>query len=353
MRSLKKIGYKLTHWETWHHLVKYIPISPVWFWYCLRSRSFWFFTPSNPTLTFGGFEGESKSEMYAQLPPGSFPDCVLINPSISMQEAKTIINSSGIQYPFIVKPDIGMMGFLFRKILNYEELEMYHRLMDAPYFVQALAIYPIEVSVFYYRMPGNITGNITGFLKKEFFHVKGNGISSLKELILNDLNARFRTEELFGKHAANLKKIIPLNEEFILSHALNLSRGGRLISLEEEKDANLLAVFDKLSTYSKSFFYGRYDIKCASIDDLKMGKNFTILEYNGSGAEPHHIYGNGYSLLQAYKIVISHWKILFEISRANRKDGNEVWPFLQGLKFLRDAKKYFKKLRSMDAALQV
>ncbi len=38
MRSLQKFGYKITHWETWHYLAKYIPISPVWFWYCLRSR---------------------------------------------------------------------------------------------------------------------------------------------------------------------------------------------------------------------------------------------------------------------------------------------------------------------------
>ena len=66
-RGAAKAWYRLTHWETWYYITKYIPLAPVWLWYCLRARSCWFFTPSNPTLTFGGFEGESKKEMYDQM----------------------------------------------------------------------------------------------------------------------------------------------------------------------------------------------------------------------------------------------------------------------------------------------
>ena len=81
--NFKKIIYRIAHWETWHYLAKYIPISPAWLWYCMRSGSLWFFTPSNPTLTFGGFEGESKKEMYDQLPPGSYPKTVYISPILA------------------------------------------------------------------------------------------------------------------------------------------------------------------------------------------------------------------------------------------------------------------------------
>ena len=66
---MKKFFQRLTNWELWNFYVLYAPISPVWFWYCLRSGSFWFFSSSNPTITFGGFEGEGKKEMYDQLPP--------------------------------------------------------------------------------------------------------------------------------------------------------------------------------------------------------------------------------------------------------------------------------------------
>src|SRR5678809_983904 len=71
--SVKKFFSKITNWELWPFTVLYFPIGFVWAWYCLRARSIWFFSSSNPTLTFGGFEGESKKEMYDQLPLSSFP----------------------------------------------------------------------------------------------------------------------------------------------------------------------------------------------------------------------------------------------------------------------------------------
>jgi hypothetical protein len=308
----------------------------------------WFFTPSNPTLTFGGFEGESKKEMYDQLPPGSFPRTIFISRSKTFSEVERIVFSHGFKYPIAVKPDIGMMGFLFRKIENLGDLKRYHERMPVDYIIQEHVDYPIEVSVFYYRYPNERKGTITGFLKKECLQVTGDGKSTLLELMLSYPRVRFRLEEMKTKHTSRLDEVIPKGEVFYLSHALNLSRGGRLVSLEHEKDESLLKVFDELSHYTKHFYYGRYDIKCASIDDLKRGKNFAILEYNGSGAEPHHAYGNGNNLIQAYKIFLHHWNVLYKISRHNHKNGIRYWKLGPGLKYLRNAKRHFKVLRELD-----
>lgn len=346
--TFKDFFFRLRHWETWHYLAKYIPIMPVWGWYCLRARSFWFFTPSNPTITFGGFEGESKKEMYEQLPPGSYPKSIFISPSLSFDEVQQQVAIKNFQYPFAVKPDIGMMGYMFRRIHNEEEFRQYHSKIPVDYFIQELVAYPLEVSVFYYRFPNQQKGTITGFLKKEFLEVVGDGKSTLRELIQNYPRVRFRLEEMKSKHADRLNDIIPEGEIYVLSHALNLSRGGRLVSLEGEKDEELLKVFDGLSHYTKHFYYGRYDIKCASISDLKQGKNFSILEYNGCGAEPHHIYGNGNTLVQAYKIVLHHWHMLYQISRYNYENGIPYWGFKRGSVFLKNAKRHFKMLKQLD-----
>ena len=346
--AIKNSLYKLAHWETWHYFIKYVPLYPFWMWYCIRSRSLWFFTPSNPTITFGGFEGESKREMYDQLPPGSYPNSIYISPSISFDEAAAMLVASNIQYPFAVKPDVGMMGFLFRKINTPAEWRAYHTKMPANYILQDLVTYPLEVSVFYYRIPGEAKGHITGFIKKEFLQVTGNGISTLLELMEDYPRVRFRLEEMKQKHANKLQQVIPEGETYCLSQALNLSRGGKLVSLEKEKDEQLLAVFDGLSHYTKHFYYGRYDIKCSSIEDLKTGKNFSILEFNGSGAEPHHVYGNGNTLLQAYKILLHHWKMLYRISKQNNRNGVAYWPFKKGWLFLKKAKQHFKQLKQLD-----
>lgn len=248
------------------------------------------------------------------------------------------VKHAGLSFPLAVKPDVGMMGFLFRKIENIEALKVYHSRMPVNYIIQTLITYPLEVSVFYYRFPGEQKGTITGFIRKDYLQVTGDGVSTLAALISNYPRVRFRQEEMFAKHSGRLQHIIPAGEIYYLSLALNLSRGGKLVSLEHEKDQQLLLVFDNISHYAGQFYYGRYDIKCSSITDLKQGKNFSILEYNGSGAEPHHVYGNGNSLFQAYQILLHHWKILYQISSYNNKNGYPYWSFTKGLKFLKAAK---------------
>ena len=351
--NFKNFLYKATHWESWHYLAKYIPIMPVWGWYCLRARSVWFFTPSNPTISFGGFEGETKSEMYKQLPPGSYPKSIYISPSFSFEEIEKRMQETGLQYPVAVKPDAGMMGFMFRHIHTAEELKTYHQKMPANYIIQLLVQYPMEVSVFYYRLPNEQNGTITGFLKKEFLQITGDGKSTLLQLMLGYERIRFRLEEMKAKHESNLSIVLPEGEIFFLSYALNLSRGGRFVSLAHEKDERLLKVFDNFSHYTKHFYYGRYDIKCNSVEELKQGKNFSILEYNGCGAEPHHAYGNGHTLWQAYKIFLQHWNVLYKIAAYNHQRGFKYLPFRQGWDYLKKAKANFRLMKKLDIETQV
>jgi hypothetical protein len=343
----KAIRY-ITHWEDWHWFTKYIIIGPVWLWTCLKSRSFWFFTPSNPTITFGGFIGETKSEIYKQLPPGSYPKSIYLSPAMTFEQVQSLVEKNQFTFPIAVKPDKGMMGLMFRKVESIRQLQQYHRAMPVNYIIQELITYPIEVSVFYYRYPNEAKGHITGFVRKEYMEVTGDGISNLKTLILNYPRAQFRLKELFSKHESKLNSILAKGETYCLSYALNLSRGGRLVSLEHEKDDRLLNVFDELSHYANYFYYGRYDIRCASIEELKQGKKFSILEYNGCGAEAHHVYGNKNSFFKACRILIDHWNILYTISNYNYRHGIHRWGFTRGLKFTLKAKAHFKRLKALD-----
>lgn len=125
----------------------------MWAWNCIKSSSIWFFSTSNPSLTFGGFEGESKQEMYSQLPGDSYPNTVYIDPQKSFDEVLIILNKSGFAYPFIVKPEVGTSGILVRKIENEEQFRIYHKNIPVSYMVQDFVNYPLEVCIFYYREP--------------------------------------------------------------------------------------------------------------------------------------------------------------------------------------------------------
>ncbi len=220
--------------------------------------------------------------------------------------------------------------------------------MQAEYILQEWVDYPIEVSVFYYRFPDQIKGTITGFVRKDWMEVTGNGSNTLWELIQAYPRARFRHEELKNKHAGRLHEVIPDGERYCLSYALNLSRGGKLVSLANEKDNTLHEMFDRLSLHAGHLYFGRYDIRCSSIEDLKAGKNFKVLEFNGCGGEPHHVYGDGNTLWKACRILLYHWNILYKISTYNHLNGHPRWTHKRGAVFLKNALHHVYLLKRLD-----
>lgn len=345
---MKKIIHTISNWEQWPFALIYFPISFIWFWYCIKARSFWFFSSSNPTITFGGFEGESKKEMYDQLPPHSYPKTIYILNSLSFEEVKKRITTHGFAYPFVVKPDVGMQGILFRKIEDEEQLKKYHERIPVEYIIQSMIEFPIELSVFYYRLPNEKKGTISGLIQKELLEVTGDGEKTLYQLILNHPRAKLRMQEMMERHEHRMERILEEGHSFILSYAGNHNRGARFINLIHEADEQLLNLFDELSHYTEKFYYGRYDLKCRSLEELKQGKSYSIIEFNGCGSEPNHIYDAGISLGQAYTEILKHWKVLFAISKYNNVNGTPYWSFLKGYHFLKRARKHFTLLKQFD-----
>ncbi|MDO8369054.1 MAG: hypothetical protein Q7T20_19815 [Saprospiraceae bacterium] len=339
---------KLTHWELWPAAALYAPLSPIWAWYSLKARSFWWFTPSNPTIPFGGYEGETKTDVYKQMPEGVYPRTILVKPLEDFKAVKMRMLEAGFQYPFIVKPDVGRKGLLFRKIDNEAQLLEYHGYCPMDYLIQDLVDLPMELGVFYVRHPTQQKGQITGIILREALEVWGDGKTTLRKLIEQHPHAGKRAEEMCRKHEDKLDWVPEEGERYVLSFAINRSRGARLHNLSHEIDAELTDFFDKISLHSGAFFWGRYDVKCTSMADLKAGKNFSILEYNGAGASPSHIYHCGMSLWQAYAEILRHWKLLYAVSSYNNAHGHPYWPFWKGLNYLRAVNRHLDLLDQYD-----
>lgn len=345
---VKKFFKRIINWEQWPFKVLYAPISPVWLWYIIRSGSVWFFTPSNPKLTFGGMEGEPKREMHDLLPEELLPKTFNVLPSDDFSIVQKKLGEYEIIFPLIVKPEVAGQGILFRKLDTEDQLQNYHTKVPVEYIVQELVTYPMEVSVFHYRFPDQLHGVVTGFLHKIPLMVTGDGKQTLLQLIMQHPKAHKRIDELQIKHGDNFNKVLEPGEKYMLSYAANHNRGAQFINLQNEIDERLTSVFDKISISINDFFYGRYDIMCTNVEDLKHGKNFKILEYNGCGAEPNHFYDTGYTLLGAYKEILMHWKVLYKISRYNNKQGVKYWPLWKGSKFLNATKQHYRRMKEAD-----
>lgn len=316
--------------------------------YALRARAIWYFSPVNPTLEFSGFEGEGKREMYDLMPSQYYPPTTYIQPGLPENVLLNDVKLAQIDYPLVVKPDRGMQGVLFRIIETEEQLKQYHSKMPTEYVVQQFVDLPLEFSVFHVRYPGEKEGIVTGFILKEYLSVVGDGQSTLLMLIKQNKRTQPRLEEMKAKHLNRLAIVIPAGETYYLSYAGNHNRGAKFVNLYNEIDQQLHKTIDEISNNCKTFYYGRYDLKCTSLEDLKAGKNISILEFNGTGAEPNHIYDCNLTYLQALKEIARHWKHMYKIGRINHASGVPYWSFNRGRKYLVQAKKLFNILHKLD-----
>jgi len=352
MKTLKRFAERLVNWELWPFALIYAPLGPLWLWYAAKAKAFWWFSPANPTLTFAGFDGEGKKEMYDQLPSEFYPQTIYIQPSLSFEEVKKRVAEKELMYPLCVKPEVGLKGLLFRKVDSEEKLKIYHERIGLEYLIQPLVEAPMEVSVFYYRYPNQSNGVISGFLQKEMMHVYGDGKQTLWDLIIQHPKAQYRLEEMRIKHEKMLNTVLPAGEKYILTHAANLNRGARFTNLHKLVDEKLLSVFDPLS-HRCQWYYGRYDLKCNSIEELKEAK-FIILEFNGAGAEPNHVYNSEFSWLGALKVFAHHWKVLYEIGRYNhRYNGVRYWGNSEGRRWMKAAAKHGELLERLDCEILI
>lgn len=96
----------------------------------------------------------------------------------------------------------------------------------------------------------------------------------------------------------------------------------------------LEAAIDRVSQTCDGFYFGRYDIRTPSVEDLKQGHNFKILELNGLRSEATYIYDARYRVGYAYRTLMTQWRIACDIHLENARRGAEVTPLHRLLRIL-------------------
>jgi hypothetical protein len=337
---------KIFQWEFWPFTFFYFPILLYWLWLSLKARSFFFFTASNPSIETGGMMGESKISILEQIPEAYLPKTFFVKSGEDLTKLKEKLISFNITYPLIAKPDIGERGRMVEKIKNDQEMESYLRLIKVDFIVQEYIDYPVELGIFYVRYPDEKTGKVTSIVIKDFLKVIGDGQSTILELMKNYPRAAFQLPRLSPKLGTFVGYIPAKDENIELEPIGNHARGTTFLNGNDLIDQHLNEVFDNISKQIPGFFYGRYDLKCTSIEDLKLGKNIKIMELNGAGAEPAHIYHPHSSIFLAYKALFSHWKMLYVVSKQNHKRGIPYMRFAEAIKKYKEVKAYQKILLS-------
>ncbi|MEP0985932.1 hypothetical protein [Ekhidna sp.] len=337
---MKKFLVKLKNWEYWPFSILYFPVFFYYGWLALKHRSLFFFTAANPTIDFGGMFGEKKSDIFELVPSEYIPETTLIQQN-DLERAS--LTAEKIGFPLIAKPDIGERGVWVKKLDDQNQLKEYVAKCPVNFLLQEMVDYPIELGVFYIKYPDR-EGLITSIVRKNFLKVTGDGKSTIIELVKKKERALL-TADLNSEYLRNNgDRVLEIGKEIVVEPIGNHCRGTMFLNDNAEIDERLNEAFNVLADQISDFYFGRFDLRCDSYEDLRELRNFKILELNGAGAEPGHIYQPGYSLITAYKDILWHLKVLSDISALNRKKGHSYWSFKQGFKKWKSHREYNRLL---------
>jgi hypothetical protein len=342
MSSLRKLLQsnfiiRLTHWEYWPFGIIQFPFFIYWLWLSLRARSILFFSASNPGILMGGMFGESKYQVLKLIPEQFTPKTVLIQYPFSYRQVLAVLRENGFEFPVIFKPDLGERGFMVKRIFNEADVEAYVLKIKANFIIQEFIDLPVECGVFYTRFPDDLKGSVTSLVLKEMLMVTGNGVSTLQELIQDKPRAKLQWGTLKEVYAENLSDVLPEGKTIELNVIGNHCLGTKFLNGEHYINEKLSNTFDNISKQINGFYFGRFDLRCASLEDLYEGK-IKIMELNGCGAEPAHIYQPGFSLWKALGILTTHWRNMYKVSIQNHKRGVSYLSLKEGKRLYKQFK---------------
>jgi len=343
----KPFWIRLLHWEYWSFQVVYLPIYPVFIFLCLRARSFFFFAASNPKILNGGFLGESKREIYDLVPKKLQPKTIFFSKG---SDPSTVLNQllkTGFEFPLIGKPDIGGRGRGVKKLDDELSLTGYVSACRVDFHIQEFISFEQEAGIFYYRFPQEPRGGISGIVHKEFLKVCGDGQQTVRQLLQENPRAilqlpvlEFTLPEMLGRVplAGEILTVVPYG---------NHARGALFLDETVSINPALLNIMDQICQQIPEFYFGRLDIRYESRELLEQGKSFSILEVNGAGSEPTHIYDPRHSLFFAWKEIIRHWFLLYKISVANHRLGHRYLSTGDGIRMYQKDSADSKMLATM------
>jgi hypothetical protein len=326
-----KVGRPVSFFEFWPGWLFYAPVVVFWLLKSLRYRSISLPALANPLITAGGICGESKNQILGLAGPVArqwiAPFAALVTSGHwdgnDLARAEAAMAAAGLRYPVVAKPDMSCNGVGVRVVRDSGALRCYLAAFPraAALQLQALVDYPGEAGVFYIRPPGETHGRITSVTLKFPPVVVGDSRRSVRELIEADARLNAVAPLLLKglKGAAN--EVPACGEERRLVFVGNHCRGSTFKDGMDIVTPVLSARIDEIARDMPELHFSRIDLRYKSLEALRAGKDFQIIEFNGSGSEATHIWDPAMTIRKAYAAQFFHYGESFKIGAAMRARG--------------------------------
>jgi hypothetical protein len=317
----KKWFIRLTNKEYWDARIYTVPVIFYALYLAIKARSPLFFTATNPAIPTSGMVGENKAEISRWIPPQYRPKNSLIQHTDTFSEIQNKFEKAGLQFPIILKPTVGCRGLMVSKVESFADIQNHIALYPTAFLMEEFVDYPIEAAVLYWKNPETGKSGIQSVTIKEFLTVTGDGKLAVQCLLMQNPRGVLQIDRLKCEKPDLLLSIPQAGEKVLIEPIGNHCRGTKFLNFNHLITPNMVAAFDKIQADLPDCFVFRLDIKTPSVSDLEMGKNVKILEINGVGSDPAHIFDPSVPLIEIWAAYFRLWKKIFEISTAQHRLG--------------------------------
>lgn len=344
---MKLFIHKVFNWEYWPFGIVYFPIFFLWIYYSIQAKTIFFFNAANPKIKNGGFMNESKIEIYNLIPQQYYPKTQFIKVNTSLETVLSTLEKSQQNVPLILKPDMGLRGNGVKKVTTLEELKDYHAKADFDFLIQDVIPFENEVGIFYVKLPNETKGKITGIVSKEYLIVEGDGTHTIEQLIKKNPRFELQLKSLKKEYKDKLLKVLLKDEKVNLVPYGNHARGAKFIDSSHLISEKLNDIIENISKNISEFYFGRFDIMYNTFEELENGQNFSIVELNGSGSEPTHIYDPKHSIFFAWKELARHIGYMYKIGKYNNNRGFNFLSYKEGMEEYKEHNECLNKIVSI------
>ncbi|HQT65226.1 MAG: D-alanine--D-alanine ligase [Acidocella sp. 20-57-95] len=324
----------VSFFEFWPGWLFYAPVVLFWILKSIRYGSVTLPALANPRIAAGGICGESKNDIFDLAGPTArawIADYAGMttsghNDGNDLALAQAAMAEAKLSYPVVAKPDMSCNGVGVRVVHDADELKSYLAAFPRAtrLQLQSLVTMPGEAGIFYIRHPHEKTGRITSVTLKFPPTVTGDGKRSIRSLIAADSRLAAVSRLLLPKLGAKAERVPALGEAVRLVFVGNHCRGSTFKDGLNIVTPALTAQIDAIVQDVQDLYFSRIDLRYETLEDLQAGKNFKIIEFNGSGSEATNIWDPAMPLLTAYKTQFFHYGQSFKIGATIRAQGRKT-----------------------------